>query len=673
MAAPDALGDILDRIANGEETEGDMQTLRQLLRAGNGQNVQLGKNIANIVDAQGDIQIGDRIYQGTDAEAIKAALRSVLQEARKANRSRNEKVLLTAVKQEVTARLKQSLHNAVLINLGKEQQPEQVKCPWDAEIKIGSKPSEPILDTSILEVFDREEIAGRLLILGAPGSGKTTTLLDLAKALVKRAEQQPDYPILVLFNLSSWKNDKQSMRDWLLAEFKSKYGVRADLGKQWLDERKLLPMLDGLDELEPKRQEPCVQAINQLLTQENPPLYLVACSRHQEYKKLRTKLSLNGAICLQPLTDRQIQSYLKQVGFPALAANLLADSKLLSLLNSPFLLSITVLAYHGISIEEWQLLGSPEERRQYLFNIYIQQTLTRQTKQQYYPKGSEPKPKQTLHWLTWLARKLKEGSQTEFFIEKIQPNWLDYSAQRRQYQLFLLIIGMLLVVGPAYGLVLISLGMNFIAMIILFIGLTVGISLDWYREIKPIETLRLNRKNSRKRLSIGLRNGLLFGAIGWLIGILTSGKEGGIAGGLIGGLSAGLIGWLDSGLIGPDIDMKVFPNQGMQRSASNAIVVALTFGLAFGLLGGLSGHLNIALALGIIGGLSGGLIGGGLACIQHFVLRLVLWLNGDIPWNYARFLNYANERLFLQRVGGRYRFIHDLLQEHLTSSSKTKK
>jgi predicted NACHT family NTPase len=83
--------------------------------------------------------------------------------------------LLTAVKQEVTARLKQSLHNAVLINLGKEQQPEQVKCPWDAEIKIGSKPSEPILDTSILEVFDREEIAGRLLILGAPGSGKTTT------------------------------------------------------------------------------------------------------------------------------------------------------------------------------------------------------------------------------------------------------------------------------------------------------------------------------------------------------------------------------------------------------------------------------------------------------------------------------------------------------------------
>ncbi|MEH2055123.1 MAG: hypothetical protein V7K97_02850 [Nostoc sp.] len=37
---------------------------------------------------------------------------------------------------------------------------------------------------------------------------------------------------------------------------------------------------------------------------------------------------------------------------------------------------------------------------------------------------------------------------------------------------------------------------------------------------------------------------------------------------------------------------------------------------------------------------------------------------GYIPWNYARFLNYCTDRLFLQRVGGRYRFLHKLLQEH---------
>ena len=50
--------------------------------------------------------------------------------------------------------------------------------------------------------------------------------------------------------------------------------------------------------------------------------------------------------------------------------------------------------------------------------------------------------------------------------------------------------------------------------------------------------------------------------------------------------------------------------------------------------------------------------------MQHFSLRLVLWLNEYAPWNYARFLDYATDRLFLQRVGGGYRFIHRLIQEH---------
>ncbi|WP_242054243.1 hypothetical protein [Nostoc parmelioides] len=54
-------------------------------------------------------------------------------------RPKNERILLAAAKEELTARLRQSLHNAVLINLGKELQPQQVKRPWDAEIKIGLK------------------------------------------------------------------------------------------------------------------------------------------------------------------------------------------------------------------------------------------------------------------------------------------------------------------------------------------------------------------------------------------------------------------------------------------------------------------------------------------------------------------------------------------------------
>ena len=58
------------------------------------------------------------------------------------------------------------------------------------------------------------------------------------------------------------------------------------------------------------------------------------------------------------------------------------------------------------------------------------------------------------------------------------------------------------------------------------------------------------------------------------------------------------------------------------------------------------------------------LVNGGIACIKHFTLRLILYFNNYIPWNYARFLDYAAERIFLQKVGGGYIFIHRMLMEH---------
>jgi hypothetical protein len=50
--------------------------------------------------------------------------------------------------------------------------------------------------------------------------------------------------------------------------------------------------------------------------------------------------------------------------------------------------------------------------------------------------------------------------------------------------------------------------------------------------------------------------------------------------------------------------------------------------------------------------------------VQHFVLRCLLWCAGCIPFNYARFLDYAAERILLRKVGGGYIFIHRLLLEY---------
>jgi hypothetical protein len=84
-----------------------------------------------------------------------------------------------------------------------------------------------------------------------------------------------------------------------------------------------------------------------------------------------------------------------------------------------------------------------------------------------------------------------------------------------------------------------------------------------------------------------------------------------------------------------------------------------------------SGGLNYFLLFSLLGFLFftpiGCFFGGLNTCVKHLSLRIVLFQEGGIPWNYARFLNHCTDRLLLQRVGGRYRFIHRLVQERFAA------
>ena len=72
---------ILDRLSVGNISEADLDLLRQhLSTSGNQNTVQVGKYNVNIGQGQ-DIQIGDRIYQGIDADALKETLRAILHES----------------------------------------------------------------------------------------------------------------------------------------------------------------------------------------------------------------------------------------------------------------------------------------------------------------------------------------------------------------------------------------------------------------------------------------------------------------------------------------------------------------------------------------------------------------------------------------------------------------
>ena len=71
---------ILDRLKTGSLTAAEIELVRQLLMPGDTPDVvQLGKYSVYIAQGE-DIHIGDRIYQGANAEAIRNIIRSVPKE-----------------------------------------------------------------------------------------------------------------------------------------------------------------------------------------------------------------------------------------------------------------------------------------------------------------------------------------------------------------------------------------------------------------------------------------------------------------------------------------------------------------------------------------------------------------------------------------------------------------
>ncbi|HEY86324.1 MAG TPA: ATP-binding protein [Chloroflexi bacterium] len=122
---------------------------------------------------------------------------------------RNREAMLKLVRDFwVKGVLEQSLYNEALIELGLEERQEAVdNRPRDMVLQTPQQPDRVLPPgTRVMDVFN--EMGQALLILGEPGSGKTTMLLELARDTIALAEKDPAQPIPVIFNLSSWGGQK---------------------------------------------------------------------------------------------------------------------------------------------------------------------------------------------------------------------------------------------------------------------------------------------------------------------------------------------------------------------------------------------------------------------------------------------------------------------------------
>lgn len=258
--------------------------------------------------------------------------------------------------------LEKSLHNQALIELGLEERSKAVVSPLSG---IGEFPDEPSRSfpegTQATDIFDGLGAGRTLLILGEPGAGKTTTLLKLAQSLLDRIEDDLSQPIPVILNLSSWAKKRQPIAEWLVQDLYETFQVFKVLGKIWISEEQLVLCLDGLDEVETKHRNACVEALNQFI-QEHGRTEMVVCSRVKDYETLSERLRLRCAIYVQSLTPQQVDHYLAQAGeqLAALRTVLNQNTEIKEFARSPLILSVMSLVYQGYSLDELPQLSSAE-------------------------------------------------------------------------------------------------------------------------------------------------------------------------------------------------------------------------------------------------------------------------------------------------------------------------
>ncbi len=326
--------------------------------------------------------------------------------------------------------LENSLHGMSMLELDLQQKAGAVDNPWDVLLRQPGLRDETLdQGVSVISSFDR--LNGKLLILGDPGSGKTTTLLELTRDLLYRAGLDEEHAIPAVFNLSSWSENAKALDEWLVDELGNKYLVPRQVAQKWVDDDQLLLLLDGLDEVTQDKRDACVSAIN-TFRETHGFVDVVVCSRTIDYEALTEQLKLNGAISIQPLTYEQVNAYLDTFGddMNAVRAMLKTDGTLWEMSRHPLMLSILTLAYTGMDAERLAEFDNLAEGRRNLFDVYVQRMFERRiASKQLMPDLSREK---MTGYLRWLATKMQTHAQSLFQIEDLQPTWLT-DAQKKRY------------------------------------------------------------------------------------------------------------------------------------------------------------------------------------------------------------------------------------------------
>lgn len=210
-------------------------------------------------------------------------------------------------------------------------------------------------------------------------------------------------------------------------------------------------------------------------------------------------------------------------------------------------------------------------------------------------------------------------------------------------------------------------------------------------EIQPAELLLWSWASVRRHLLSSMAQGIglgtllgLYNAIPYVqnLPVFLSTLAFGMSEGFVFGILLSMLRGYSRNVL--DANKVVKPNQGIRNSLSNSFRLGFFAGMATGpivfffysyyihhvfitgFVNDLPADINVVYAwvIGLALAYLFWLVNGGFAVLQHYVLRYTLWRHHAIPWRYVSFLDFANRRILLRKIGGGYAFVHKLIPEY---------
>ena len=569
----------------------------------------------------------------------------------------------------------------------------------------GTKVGPLALTGRLAQVCDTYRLvpSGRLVFLGRAGAGKTVIAARLVRGLLKDRAQ--DDPIPVLFDIASW-NPEISLRDWLIAELARAYPIqgilnarRKELAQALVDAGRVLPVLDGFDEIDWQFHATAITRLN------NVSFPFVLTSRPNEYASaVRVEDVLTGAavVVLEDLTLADLADYLPRSTRPSDERGRTTTSW------DPVLAFLREHPASSAAQALQQVLSTP-------FMVALARTG--------YSDGPSRNPSELLNSSLFPTANALEGRLLDVFVNTVYAHprnrrwtasrarrWLEFLATRVAYYRFLRVHDFIwwdffVLVPGVFRLAvwLLALGLTMTCATWLAgglrnpiaAGLVVGLAswlMAWIAASSAITSMgSLLRSIAEDHdgdphlvaapigfvilLSAGLATWRIFGFKAGLIAIFAfvlatviaeillawpmkppNRVKGEFSWRLLSSrfLYRFLTGW--AGVSFPKAGIN--PSSSLQSGRTQALLRMLAAGFLFGVVGSVAGGIR----LGLAGGLAGALIVG-LAPTAwiHWVLfsRLYHPIKGNLPWAICSFLEDAYRSRILGKFGGEFHFRHN--------------